>query len=69
MSLHSSLFRADLHVDLLSHYAALSLPKAAIAILPFIRRDGPGSNPSKVRFHHSTNHWRIAADYAQGCAL
>jgi cleavage and polyadenylation specificity factor subunit 1 len=35
MSLDSSLFRADLRVDPLSRCAALSLPKDAIAILPF----------------------------------
>jgi cleavage and polyadenylation specificity factor subunit 1 len=35
MALDSSLFRAQLRVDPLSRCAALSLPKDAIAILPF----------------------------------
>ena len=35
MTLDSSLFRSDLRVDPLSRCAALSLPKDAIAILPF----------------------------------
>lgn len=35
MSLDSPLFRAELRVDPLSRCAALSLPKDALAILPF----------------------------------
>jgi len=35
MSLDSPLFRAELRVDPLSRCAALSLPRDAIAILPF----------------------------------
>ena len=35
MAIDSSLFRAELRVDPLSRFAALSLPKDSLAILPF----------------------------------